>query len=233
MNMQHLETAGLIAVTLISYVFVRRLYLRSNGHPLVNIVVICAGLIIALLVARGKNFADYSAAKDIMTFPLGPATVALGVPLYRYRLLLREYAGAIVGGVTVGSLISMLVAGGIAKLGGLPWDVVISVMPKGVSIPFAVEVARFYDGIPALSSAFVVATGTLGSFIGPWLLARAGIAEPVARGLALGTMCHAQGTAMALMEGPRQGAMAGLAMILAGIFTALSAPFVVRLLKFL
>lgn len=228
--MEHpLALAALIGLTVAVYLAVRRLYLRFN-HPLLNVVALSAGLVIGVLLACDIPYAAYVPARDVMTALLGPATVALAVPLYRHRRLLRTYGVAIVSSVAAGALLAMLSAGYAAKVGGLPRDVVISILPKGVSIPFAVEIARLYDGIPALSAAFVVATGTLGSLLGGWLLSRVGIDHPVARGLALGTVSHAQGTATALMEGEQQGAMAGLAMILAGILTAAFAPLAVWLL---
>lgn len=218
-----------IALTLAAYVGVRRLYLRYR-HPLLNVVALGAGIIIATLVALHIPYSDYVPAKNIMTALLGPATVGLAVPLYRYRSLLLRSAPAILGSVALGALLAMLTAGTIAKLGGLPQDVVVSILPKGVSIPFAVEIAQIYKGIPALTAAFVVATGTLGSLLGGWLLSLARVRDPMARGLALGAVSHGQGTATALMEGEQQGAMAGLAMILAGIFTAGFAPLAVWLL---
>jgi putative effector of murein hydrolase len=93
-----------------------------------------------------------------------------------------------------------------------------------------VEIAKLQGGSPGLASAFVVATGTLGSVFGAPLLNWAGIRNPVARGLAMGTSAHGQGTAMAFMEGEREGSMAGLAMTLSGLTTAALAPLVVRLL---
>ncbi|MDP3426676.1 MAG: LrgB family protein, partial [Humidesulfovibrio sp.] len=198
--------------------------------PLLNVVALTAALVIAALVALRIPYSDYVPAKDIMTLLLGPATVGLAVPLYRHRALLRRYGAPIVGCVALGSFLAMLTAALMARLGGLPHDVVMSIMPKGVSIPFAVEIAQIYGGIPPLTAAFVVATGTLGSLIGGWLLTLARVSHPVARGLALGTVSHGQGTATALMEGEQQGAMAGLAMILAGILTAALAPLAVWLL---
>ena len=218
-----------IGLTLAAYAGVRALYLRYR-HPLLNVVALGAGLVIAALLALHIPYADYVPAQKIMTALLGPATVGLAVPLYRYRGLLLRAAPAILGSVALGAVLAMLSAGGIAKLGGLPQDVVVSILPKGVSIPFAVEIAQIYHGIPALAAAFVVATGTLGSLFGGWLLTLARVRDPMARGLALGTVSHGQGTATALMEGEQQGAMAGLAMILAGICTAGFAPLAVLLL---
>jgi len=218
-----------ICVTVCAYVLLRRLSLRYP-HPLLNVVVLSAALVVLVLLALDVPFSDYAPARDIMTFLLGPATVGLAAPLYRHRGLLRLYALPIVVSVALGALTAMTIAGGIARLGGLPHEVVMSIVPKGVSIPFAVEIARLYDGIPPLAAAFVVATGTLGSLVGASFLTLMNIRNPVARGLALGTVSHAQGTAAALLEGEEQGSMAGLAMILAGIFTALFAPLAVLLL---
>ncbi len=230
--MQQIVTLAYIILTLAAYIAIRRLYLKYT-HPLLNVVVLSAALVIAVLVAGGIPYESYVPAKDIMTILLGPATVGLALPLYRYRHLLRQYAAAIVSSVAVGSLLAMFLAGCIAKLGGLPEDVVMSILPKGVSIPFAIEVAKMYDGIPALAAAFVVATGTLGSLVGTWALTVFGIQNPMARGLALGTVSHAQGTAAAMMEGEQQGAMGGLALILAGILTAAFSPLVVWVLRFI
>ena len=229
--MQYLTTFFCIAITLVAYTAIRYLYIKYQ-HPLLNIVALSAALVIAVLVLCGIPYESYAPAKNIMTFLVGPATVGLALPLYRYRLLLRRYALAIVSSVGLGSFLAMFSASLIAKIGGLPEDVVMSILAKGVSIPFAVEIAHMYNGIPALSAAFVVATGTLGSLLGAWVLTVYRITNPLARGLALGTVSHAQGTASAMMEGQQQGAMAGLAMILAGIFTAGFSPLVVWLLSF-
>jgi predicted murein hydrolase (TIGR00659 family) len=218
-----------ILLTVGAYLLSKALYLRYR-HPLLNIVLLGAAIVIATLLALHIPYQSYLPGRRIMTSLLGPATVGLAVPLYRQRSLLRQHAPAIVAGVGLGSLASMLAAGLIALVAGLPREVVLSVLPKSVTIPFAVEIARIHGGSPGLASAFVVATGTLGSVFGATLLTWAGITHPVARGLAMGTGAHGQGTAMAFMEGEREGSMAGLAMTLAGLTTATLAPLIVRLL---
>lgn len=223
-----ISTVLCILGTLLAYMAVRALYMRYR-HPLINIVALGAAIIITVLVVCDLPYAVYEPAAKIMTVFIGPATVALALPLYRYRQVLLRYVLAITGSVCAGAFVAMFSAGLIARLGGLPQEVVISIMPKSVSIPFAIEVAGLYGGIPSLAAAFVVATGTLGSLIGGWTLNLVGVADPFARGLSLGTVSHAQGTAAALQEGEEQGAMAGLALILAGIITAAIAPVVVWL----
>jgi len=227
--MPQLMIAFTILLTLGAYLLCKALYLR-HPHPLLNVVLLGAGLVIATLLALRIPYQAYVPGRQLMTALLGPATVGLAVPLYRHRGLMRRYAPAIVAGVGLGALASMLVAVFIALAFGLPREILLSLLPKSVTIPFAVEIARIQGGSPGLASAFVVATGTLGSVFGAPLLNRAGIRNPVARGLAMGTGAHGQGTAMAFQEGEREGSMAGLAMTLSGLTTAAIAPLVVRLL---
>lgn len=227
--MPQLMLAFTILLTVGAYLLCKALYLR-HPHPLLNIVLLGAGLVIATLLLLKIPYQAYVPGRQLMTALLGPATVGLAVPLYRHRSLLRRYAPAILAGVGLGSLASMLVAVLIALLFGLPREIVLSLLPKSVTIPFAVEIAKLQGGSPGLASAFVVATGTLGSVFGAPLLNWAGIRNPIARGLAMGTSAHGQGTAMAFLEGEREGSMAGLAMTLSGLTTAAIAPLVVRLL---
>lgn len=226
--MQQLTTILLVALTVASYLIFRALYMRYS-HPLINVVVLSAAAVIAVLLILKIPYKTYVPAKDIMIFLLGPATVALAVPLYAHRNLLAKYGVAIFISVATGAVITMVSAGLIAKFLGMPRQVVISIIPKGVTIPFAAEISRIYGGEPSVTIAFVVATGTLGGTIGLSLLTWSRITNPVARGIAMGTVAHGQGTAMAFMEGYEQGAMAGLAMTLAGIMTAAAAPLIVPL----
>jgi predicted murein hydrolase (TIGR00659 family) len=226
--MQPLITVFVIAITLGAYLVCRYFYFKYN-NPWINIVLLSTSLIIAILLVCKIPYAAYVPGQDIMTFLLGPATVALAVPLYRNRYLLKQYGMAIISGVAAGALVSMGSVLLITQAGGLPRAVVISIIPKSSTIPFAVEVARIGGGDPALAAAFVVATGTFGSIFGLTLLNWFKIDNPVARGLSMGTVSHGQGTAIAFLEGEQQGAMAGVAMALAGVFTSVIAPLIILL----
>lgn len=221
-------TVFFIAFTVASYVFFRRLHMKYRS-PLLNVVFLGAAAVIAVLLFCGVPYEDYKPGAAIMTYLLGPATVALAVPLYKNRHLIRQYRWAIMTGVGLATAASMATAMVIARLGGLTKVVVVSLAPKGATIPFAAPVAEMMGGDPALTAAFCVATATFGALCGLSALTRLGIRDPVARGLAMGTMFHGQGTAMALTEGEQQGAMAGMAMGLAGVFTALIAPLLIPL----
>jgi len=103
----------------------------------------------------------------------------------------------------------------------------VSLAPKSVTAPVAVEISRIVGGNQALTAAFVIATGVFGSMLGPWFLSQMHIHDPMARGLAVGTTSHGQGTAMMLHEGETQGALSGVAMALAAIFVSLIAPYTI------
>lgn len=227
--MSQLTTAFVIALTLACYVFFRQLYLKFRS-PFFNVVILSMPVIIAVLLLCGLSFEDYKQGAAIMSYLLGPTTVALAVPLYKNRHLIWRYKWAILAGVGLGSIGSIATAVFIARFGGMPKAVLASLAPKSATIPFAAPIAHLLGGDPALAVAFVVATGAFGAFLGLPILTWLRIKNPVARGLALGTVSHGMGIAMALTEGEQQGAMAGLAMGLAGVFTSLIAPILVPIL---
>jgi putative effector of murein hydrolase len=165
-----------------------------------------------------------------MTWLLGPATVALALPLYNNRRLLRQFALPLSLGLMAGTGTTMAVALWSGHAAGLEPTLLRSLAPKSVTAPIAIDIAALTGGDPALAVAFVVTTGMLGSMVGPLFLSRLGISHPVARGVALGTTAHGQGTAIALLEGETQGAMAGISMALAAVWTACIAPFCIPFL---
>lgn len=222
-------TALLVLLTLGAYLGVRALYQRYR-HPLINVVGLSAALIIIFLLLAGIPHAAYQPACDLISSLLGAATVALALPLYHYRRLLRANALIIGLGVGLGSLLSMCVAGACLRLAGLPRNFVVSILPKGATMPFAIDVANMYGGNAALACAFVVATGTLGCLLCAWLMKARQVVSPLVRGLTYGCVAHGQGAGQALTEGEECGAVAGLAMILGGICTVLLAPLAVWLL---
>lgn len=227
-----LLTLLFIVLTVTAYFISRYIFLKTKS-ALLNPVLLSTTAIIIILLFSGITFKQYTPAKDIMTFLLGPATVALAIPLYRNRVVLLKALGPILLGVISGSVFTIITAIMITKLGHLQNTIIASIGPKSVTAPIAIEVSKIVGGDPALTAAFVVATGTLGSVIGPGFLSLCRIINPVARGLAMGTTSHGQGTAVILQEGETQGAMSGVAMALAAILTSFIAPFLIPwLIKF-
>ena len=218
-----------LAVTTAMYAVSRRLS-RRWPSPFTSPVFFTT-LATVLVLALGRvHLSDYAQAKEILTFLLGPATVALALPLYRNRRLLTANLVPALAGLIAGAIGTMVTAVALAKALGFSRTIVASISIKSVTAPVAVELARMIQADPALTVAFVIVTGMVGVMLGPWLLDRAGIRSPLARGLALGTISHGQGTAQAALESELSGAIASIALGIAAVFTSLAAP---RLLPYL
>ncbi|HZU91675.1 MAG TPA: LrgB family protein [Stellaceae bacterium] len=218
-----------IAVTIGAYALSLRARKRYPS-PLTTPVLFSTAIVVAVLLGSGISFADYGPAKQIMTFLLGPATVALALPLYKNRRVFFRNIVPAGCGLLAGSLGTMIVAGLTARVLGITPLLTSSIAIKSATVPIAVEIAAIIHGAPALTAIFVVMTGMLGASLGPWLMNRLGITHPVSRGLALGTISHGQGTAEAVAEGQLSGAVAGVAMGLGAVCTSLAALYVVPLL---
>ena len=215
-----------IALTVSAYAVSRRAFLRL-GSSLLSPVFASTVVVIATLWLTGLSFEDYEPGQRLMTVLLGPAVVALAVPLYRQRHVWLARWPAVLASVAGGSLVGLVSVVILARASGFAPHIVASLAPKSVTAPVAVEIARLGGGDSALTAAFVIATGMLGSMFGPWILSRARVDDPVARGLAIGTTAHGQGAAAMLYEGELQGALAGAALVLAAVFTSVVAPFLI------
>jgi predicted murein hydrolase (TIGR00659 family) len=215
-------TAGAYSLSLLT----RKRY----PSPLTTPVLFSTVIIIIVFSATGISFADYKLAKNIMTFLLGPATVALAVPLYKNRQTFFKNLIPAGAGLLAGSLGTMIAAGLVARIFRFTPELVSSIAIKSTTVPIAVEVAKIVHGNPTLTAVLVVITGMLGASFGPWLMDRLAITDPISRGLALGTVSHGQGTAQAATENELSGAIAGVAMGLSAVCTSLAAPWIVPLL---
>jgi predicted murein hydrolase (TIGR00659 family) len=218
-----------IALTVALY-SVSRALAKRYASPFTTPVFFSTTLVILVLRTLGLRFEDYEPAKNIMVWLLGPATVSLAVPLYKNRHTLVRHAFPACVGLVVGSLSTLVAAAILAKVFALSDNLRASISIKSVTAPIAIELATIIHGNPTLTAVFVIATGMIGAMFGPWLMTMCGIRDPLARGLALGTIAHGQGTAQAVCEGELQGAAAGIAMGLAAVFTSCIAPFLVPLL---
>jgi putative effector of murein hydrolase len=219
-----------VAVTVGAYVLSRFV---AKRYPSVLTTPVFFSTVVTMLVLwpSGVRVSDYEPAKQLMVFLLGPATVSLAVPLYKNRHTLLRNAVPALTGLTVGSLATLLSALFVAKQLGLPEIVRVSLSIKSVTAPIAIELAPIVHAHPTLTTAFVIVTGMIGAMLGPRLMSAAGVHDPLARGLALGTISHGQGAAQAVAEGELQGAAAGIAMSLAAVFTSMVAPILVPLLR--
>ncbi len=195
-------------------------------HPLVVATV----LVIAVLAISGIGYDRYFAGASWISALLGPATVALALPLHRQFDLLTRNKAAIFAGIAAGALASLLSVIALAMLAQLPRDLLLSLLPKSITTAIGVEMAERIGGIPAITSAAIVFTGIEGAVLARPLARLFRITEPVAHGLAIGASSHAIGTARALEFSELTGAISSLAIVLSGLLTVLLIPPLLPLL---
>jgi len=216
-----------LAVTLCAYVAADWLYRRSRMHPLTNPVALAVAAIIAVLSAADVAYPIYFEGAQFVHFLLGPATVALAVPLHAQFARLRSMLGPLLIALAVGSVAAAGSAVAIGwALGGSP-QVLMSLAPKSVTTPIAMGVAEKIGGLPSLTAVLVVSTGIIGAVIGRGLLALVGVRDDAATGFALGVAAHGIGTARAFQVSETAGAFSALGMGLNGMATALLLPYLI------
>ncbi|WP_439859830.1 LrgB family protein [Pseudomonas sp. MBLB4136] len=187
-------------------------------------------LVIGVLLLCGLSFAEYRASAEAVSLFLGPATVALAVPLYLNLRRIRQLFGPIMLTLLIAGVVATVLGVALAWLFGAERIMLMSMAPKSVTSPIAMLVAEQIGGIAALAAVFVMITGVLGAICGPALLRLGGVRHHAALGMALGMTAHAVGTAQAMQLSEECGAFAALAMSLMGMVTAVLLPLAVILL---
>jgi len=219
-----------LTITLVAYSLAYRLYLYSNSHPLLNPVVTAVGVLIVFLLATGTPYEAYFEGGQFIHFLLGPATVALAIPLYKQGANLKKLwlplSVALITGVTVGGLSSVL----IARLLGASVQTQMSLAPKSVTAPVAMGISEKIGGLPSLTAVLVVVTGIIGAVLGTKLFALMRLRDDAVKGIAMGVAAHGIGTARAFQVSSQMGAFSGLAMALSAFLTAVILPWLLDLI---
>ena len=227
----YLQTTPLfgLASTLLAWQAAVWLARRGRGHALANPMLIAVALLSLLLVATGMPYSAYFAGGQYVQVLLGPATVALAVPMYANLSQIRRSAHAILPAVLAGSVVAALSAMLIARWLGGSRIIILSLAPKSVTTPIAMGVAEQIGGEPAMTAVFVLITGLIGAVMIAPLMRLLRIADWRAHGLAAGTAAHGLATARVLLVNETAGAFGGLAIGLNGVITALLVPYLARL----
>lgn len=228
--MNHSLYAPLLSVlaTVACYASALRIHRKWRAFP--PIVGACIPIMAALWILR-VPYSEYNRGGALLTWWLGPATVALALPMYRNGLALRGLLPRLSLVVLAGSVTGMLTAGGTAWLLGAPFPIIMSTVPKSVTTPIAIEVSRQLRGIPQITIAMVILTGVLGATFGTWLLKLARIRNNRAIGAAIGTSSHGIGTASLIRQSEIQAAVSSWAMAAAGVFTSILGAFLSLFLR--
>lgn len=215
-----------LTLTLLAFLIGSYIYQKGNSNSILNPVLIAVILIVIFLVATDTSYSDYFDGAQFVHFLLGPATVALAIPLYRQFDKVRKSALAIFASIITGSLTAMGSAIGIGYLFNASTDTLLSLAPKSVTAAVAMGISEQFGGLPSLTAVLVILTGILGAMLGPIVLNLIGIKDWAARGLAIGTASHGIGTARAFQINEVAGAFSGLAMGLNALATAILLPLI-------
>lgn len=213
-----------LTLTVCLFVLARWLYRRTGRRSWMNPVLLTVLALVGVLVLTGTSYETYFEGAQFVHFLLGPATVALAVPLYRQWASLKRHPVALLVSLLTGSLTAVLSAVLIARLLGATDQALISIAPKSVTTPVAMGIAERLGGLPSLTAVLVILTGILGAALGPWLLEVLRVKNPMAQGLAMGVASHGIGTGRAVYMGEVAAAFSGLAMGLNGLATTLLLP---------
>lgn len=220
-----------LTMTLMAYQTAHWLYRRCGAHPIANPVMISVVLLVTLLQLTGTPYDTYFSGAQFVHFLLGPATVALAIPLYGQIQRLRRMAGPLLIALTAGSLTAMLSAVFIGHWLGGSLPTLLSLAPKSVTTPIAMGIAEQLGGHPSLAAVMVIATGILGAITAQSVMRWLRITDPAIGGFALGVAAHGIGTARAFQISETMGAFAALGMGLNGLLTATALPSLMAWLK--
>ncbi len=216
---------GLLLVTVAAYWMARWLYLRSRSNPLLIPVLTAVVLIVTILVTFNIPYEQYAQSTRLLQLLIGPATVALAVPLYTHleqlkRMWIPLVTALLAGGITaiVSALLIVWVFGGSVEL-------LLSLAPKSATMPVSIPASVAVGGVASLVAVSTAITGIVGVLIASPLFRWIGVKDPVVQGFTLGLTSHAIGTARSIQINSEAGGSAALAMGLNGLLTAALMPF--------
>ncbi|AKX45450.1 hypothetical protein AKN87_10375 [Thiopseudomonas alkaliphila] len=219
-----------VSLTLLAYQIALTLYEKTKWIIFQPVLVSCV-IIISILVTFNIDYAAYKEGTFLLSVLLGPATVALAIPLYLNLKRIRQVFWPTIFTLLVGGSLATVLGVGLAWLFGAEPFILSTMAPKSVTSPIAMLVADEIGGSASLAAVFVMITGIVGAMVGVELLRLFNVTHPAAVGLTMGITAHAVGTARSLQEGEEQGAFAALAMSIMGLLTAVLMPLVYMLIS--
>lgn len=197
---------------------------------LLNPILITVIIIISFLMVFHIDYEIYHQGSRYIDFFLKPAVVALGVPLYKQLEKIKKQALNIILSQLIGCIVGIVSVVLIAKLMGAPREIIYSLAPKSVTTPIAIEVSKSIGGIPPLTASVVIVVGIFGAIFGYSIMKLTKVKNPIAQSLSMGNAAHAVGTSRSMQISPNFGAMSSIGLIVNGIFTAILAPYILKLL---
>jgi predicted murein hydrolase (TIGR00659 family) len=215
-----------LTTTLVAYLVADTAAAALRRHPLANPVLISVILVSLILVLSRTEFPNYFAGAQFVHFLLGPATVALAVPLVRYLPQVRRTIVPMLVALIVGSFTAIVASVLLAQAFGLDRTALLALVPKSSTAAIAMGIAEKIGGDPALTAVLTILTGVTGAMVVTPLMNALRLKNYAARGFAAGLASHGIGTARAFQVDPLAGTFAGIALGLNGLLTAILVPMV-------
>lgn len=219
-----------IIITISAYKIGILIYEKSGKHALLQPIVIAYVIMLPILLLAKIPYKQYFDAVFILHFFLGPATVALALPLYKNLKLIQSYFLPIIITLFAGGIFTILSSVGILWLFDASKITMLSMTTKSVTAPITLITAHDIGANASLAIGFVVITGLLGALFGTFVFKLLKIKHDAAKGFALGLISHAVGTARAFEISENAAAFSALAMGLVGVFIAVVLPIVIGFL---
>ncbi|KNH21399.1 hypothetical protein ACS78_14270 [Priestia megaterium] len=220
----------IIIATVALYLVMAKIYVRFS-YPILIPVLTTTVFVILLLLAFHISYDEYMIGGKWINSLLGPAVVALAYPLYKQREMLVKYSIPIIGGVFVGLFAGMISGLVFAKVFGIDRSLILSIVPKSITTPVAIQIATGLGGVPSMTVVFVMIAGFSGVILGPLLLKWIRIKSSLGKGIALGSASHALGTSKAFEYGELTVSMSSVSMTLSAVLGSVFGPIVVWLFQ--
>lgn len=219
-----------LSLTLAAYWIGRAVQRACGGAAWASPVLIAIILIACVLIASGTPYRDYFSGAQFIHFLLGPATVALGVPLANNIGHVRRSLPGMMAALLAGSLTSIITGVLLVRLLGGSTVMALSMAPKSVTTPIAMAVASQVGGLPALTAALAILGGIIAAILGEPILRRMGISDWRAHGLAAGIAGSGIAAAQVARRDPLAAAFSALGIGLNGLLVAIIAPLLLAIL---
>ncbi|WP_050615129.1 LrgB family protein [Bacillus testis] len=219
-----------IAATVLVFLLCKKIYFRYT-IPLLLPILTTTFILVLLLVLFHIPYKTYMIGGQYINMMLGPAVVSLAFPLYKQRKTIAKYMVPIIGGVVTGVVGGMLSGILLGHAAGLTRNLLVSIMPKSLTTPVAVQVATSLGGVPAMTALFVMIAGLSGAIFGPYILRFFRIESLLGKGIALGSASHALGTTKAAEYGELPFSMSSVAMTLSAIMGSIIGPVLIWMMQ--
>ena len=198
---------------------------KKTGLAIFNPILVAAVLIIVLLKVFSIDYEAYSSGAKYITYLLTPTTVCLAIPLYEQFELLKKHPAAIMAGIITSVVTTFLLVLAFSILFGLSHREFVTFLPKSITTAIGISLSEQLDGYVAITVVAIIITGIFGNISAEAVLKLSHVTDPIAKGVAIGSISHAVGTAKAMELGEIEGAMSSLSIAVAGVLTVILAAF--------